>query len=81
MSRTVSPMNPFFVLQRTLGVDLVGFITEFYAVDDDGRSMWVIDPYRAMLFMSLFSADQVSQAEGGDIVAITNLSTYEGFRE
>jgi len=80
MSRLVSPLNPFFVLKKSHVAE--GFhIEEYLAVEDDGSMQWVADPYRAMLFMSLHSADMVAQSEGGDIVAITNQGLYEEYRK
>ena len=79
MAHKVTPMNPRFVLQRVQITPEVR-VQEFYAVDDDGASMWVTDTKRATMFMSIHSADLVQKAEGGDIIAITNDDSYDLYR-
>jgi len=80
MAHKVTPMNPMFALGRTVSANGI-VLNEWYAIDDDGGSMWVIDQKRALLFMSIHSADLLQKAEGGDIIAITNDTTYEDFRK
>ena len=80
MAHKVTPMNPRFVIQRVQTAPPDTRVQEFYAVDDDGASMWVVDTKRATMFMSIHSADLVQKAEGGDIIAITNDDTYDLYR-
>lgn len=80
MSKRVTPLNPYFVVQRfDLAKEMKGM--EFYATEDDGSGGFVEDPYRALLFTSLTSASFVAQAEAAEVRAIASESDYEEFRK